>query len=75
MGPSGGPETIINGLSDVKLVENDTSLDFEFFDLHRHSRRGALTDSISSQGQNFQKLIKEITEYSSAKYEYVEFAD
>ncbi len=32
MGPSGGRETIINGLSDVKLVENDTSLDFEFFD-------------------------------------------
>ncbi len=30
MGPSGGPETIINGLSDVELVENDTSFDFEF---------------------------------------------
>ncbi len=36
MGSSGGPETIINGLSDVKLVENDTSLDFEFFDPHPH---------------------------------------
>ncbi len=30
MGLSGGSETIINGLSDVKLVENDASLDFEF---------------------------------------------
>ncbi len=38
MGSSRGPETIINGLSDVKLVENDTSLDFEFFDPHPHPR-------------------------------------
>ncbi len=37
MGSSGGPEPIINGLSDVKLVENDTSLDFEFFDPHPHA--------------------------------------
>ncbi len=36
MGPSGGRETIINRLSDVKLLENNTSLDFEFFDPHPH---------------------------------------
>ncbi len=36
MGPSRSPETIINGLSDVKLVEYDTSADFEFFDPHPH---------------------------------------
>ncbi len=40
MGPSEGPKTIINGLSDVKLVKNDTSLDFEFFDPHSYPRGG-----------------------------------
>jgi hypothetical protein len=40
MGLSEEPDTIINGLSDVQLVENDTSLDFEFFDPHSYLRGG-----------------------------------
>jgi hypothetical protein len=40
MGLSEEPDTIINGLIDVQLVENDTSLDFEFFDPHSYLRGG-----------------------------------